>query len=87
MIFAFFTDIIAPVNMEEYSSGRRGVTRNLVGRGTGARVQIPSPPPEKPTSFDLSVFIEIPPLRVGEILPGKVYIDEGSMIYEAIMAK
>ena len=32
--------------MEQYSSGRRGVTRNLVGQGTGARVQIPAAPPK-----------------------------------------
>ena len=40
------------VNREEYSSGRRGVTRNLVGQGTGARVQIPSPPPNKNRNSD-----------------------------------
>ena len=33
---------------EKYSSGRRGVTRNLVGLLQGARVQIPSPPPKIP---------------------------------------
>ena len=33
--------------MEQYSSGRRGVTRNLVGWVTGARVQIPAAPPKK----------------------------------------
>ena len=30
-------------------AGRRGVTRNLVGRESVARVRIPSPPPEKST--------------------------------------
>ena len=30
---------------EDYSSGRRGVTRNLVGRESAARVQISDPPP------------------------------------------
>ena len=33
--------------LEQYSSGRRGVTRNLVGRATGARVQIPAAPPNR----------------------------------------
>ena len=32
--------------MEQYSSGRRGVTRNLVGHGSVARVQIPAAPPK-----------------------------------------
>ena len=35
--------------MEKYSSGRRGVTRNLVGRESVAWVQIPPSPPEKST--------------------------------------
>ena len=38
--------------MEEYSSGRRGVTRNLVGLLQGARVQIPSPPPSLENTID-----------------------------------
>ena len=48
------------VHWEEYSSGRRGVTRNLVGQGTGARVQIPSPPPTKKSllSTDKRDFFE-----------------------------
>ena len=33
--------------MEQYSSGRRGVTRNLVGHESVARVQIPAAPPKK----------------------------------------
>ena len=36
---------------EKYSSGRRGVTRNLVGRESVAWVQIPPSPPEKSTHF------------------------------------
>ena len=32
--------------MEKYSSGRRGVTRNLVGRESVAWVQIPPSPPK-----------------------------------------
>ena len=55
-------------NTEEYSSGRRGVTRNLVGQGTGAWVQIPSPPPEKDLVERQGLFQLNPPLRVGEIL-------------------
>ena len=43
--------------MEEYSSGRRGVTRNLVGLLQGARVQIPSPPPNKKTTLQGGLFI------------------------------
>ncbi len=31
--------------MEQYSSGRRGASAKGIGRGTGARVQIPSAPP------------------------------------------
>lgn len=34
---------------EDYSSGRRGMTRNLVGHESAARVQISDPPPEKST--------------------------------------
>jgi hypothetical protein len=34
------------LNKEQYSSGRRGVTRNLVGRVTGAGVQISTAPPK-----------------------------------------
>ena len=44
------TDIMwynGSVNMEKYSSGRRGVTRNLVGRESVAWVQIPPSPPTK----------------------------------------
>ena len=44
-VFAIIEKLQNQIQLEEYSSGRRGVTRNLVGRGTGARVQIPSPPP------------------------------------------
>ena len=32
--------------MEDYSSGRRGMTRNLVGHESAARVQISDPPPK-----------------------------------------
>ena len=32
---------------EDYSSGRRGVTRNLVGRESAAWVQIPDPAPKQ----------------------------------------
>ncbi len=31
---------------EDYSSGRRGMTRNLVGHESAARVQISDPPPK-----------------------------------------
>ena len=33
--------------MEDYSSGRRGMTRNLVGHESAARVQISDPPPNQ----------------------------------------
>ena len=47
-------------------AGRRGVTRNLVGRESVARVRIPSPPPEK---APFGVLFQLnPPLRVGEIV-------------------
>lgn len=36
-------------NTEMYSSGRRGRTRNAIGRVTGARVQLPSSPLLKKT--------------------------------------
>ena len=41
--------------MEKYSSGRRGVTRNLVGRESVAWVQIPPSPP-KNDRFEPVVF-------------------------------
>ena len=47
--------------MEEYSSGRRGVTRNLVGLLQGARVQIPSPPPKRhhPTKMVSFLYLHL----------------------------
>ena len=39
--------IVDAIFMEKYSSGRRGVTRNLVGRESVAWVQIPPSPPTK----------------------------------------
>ena len=44
--------------MEDYSSGRRGMTRNLVGHESAARVQISDPPPKrKKTNFEKSEFV------------------------------
>ena len=37
-------------------AGRRGVTRNLVGRESVARVRIPSPPPKNPDAFASGFF-------------------------------
>ena len=44
-----------------------GLTRNQLGSDP-PRVRISPSPPEKPTSFNLSVFQLNPPFRVGEIL-------------------
>ena len=46
----FYSNACYNIAVEIRSStqaGRRGVTRNLVGRESVARVRIPSPPPEK----------------------------------------
>ena len=42
------------LHMGEFPSGQRGQTVNLLA--VLSVVQIHLPPPEKPTSFDLSVF-------------------------------
>lgn len=42
--------------MEDYSSGWRGAPAKGVGRVTGARVQIPDPPP-KTSNVLLGVFL------------------------------
>jgi hypothetical protein len=44
-IFLFFYEYNYYVDMEKYSSGRRGAPAKGVGRVTGARVQIPLSPP------------------------------------------
>ena len=51
-ISAIMIDDIKSYSMEKYSSGRRGVTRNLVGRESVAWVQIPPSPPNKNRNSD-----------------------------------
>ena len=46
-VYSFLSKFRQSNNTEKYSSGRRGVTRNLVGRESVAWVQIPPSPPEK----------------------------------------
>ena len=53
---------------ERYRSGHNEAVLKTVWGSRPTWVRIPLPPPEKPTSFDLSVFQLNPPLRVGEIL-------------------
>ena len=44
--------------MEQYSRGRRGRTRNAIGRVTAARVQIPAAPLYIPVSaMDIGIFL------------------------------
>ena len=44
-VYSFLSKFRQSNNTEKYSSGRRGVTRNLVGRESVAWVQIPPSPP------------------------------------------
>ena len=43
--------------MEDYSSGWRGAPAKGVGRVTGARVQIPDPPPKASNNFVRCFFV------------------------------
>ena len=45
--------------MEDYSSGRRGMTRNLVGHESAARVQISDPPPKNSAENLRYFFIQV----------------------------
>ena len=45
VLYSFLSKFRQLNNTEKYSSGRRGVTRNLVGRESVAWVQIPPSPP------------------------------------------
>ena len=47
VVYSFLSKFRQSNNTEKYSSGRRGVTRNLVGRESVAWVQIPPSPPKK----------------------------------------
>ena len=46
-VYSFLSKFRQSNNTEKYSSGRRGVTRNLVGRESVAWVQIPPSPPKR----------------------------------------
>ena len=64
----FCYNIKAKSHREQYSSGRRGVTRNLVGRVTGARVQIPAAPPNRGNRWTFRS--SVPSFFVWSTLPG-----------------
>ena len=57
--------------MEDYSSGWRGAPAKGVGRVTGARVQIPDPPPKTSNNFVRCFFVVfkmIPSILISLIL-------------------
>ena len=85
LIFPPTADIINLLRRST-QAGRRGVTRNLVGRESVARVRIPSPPPKKDTPpyggvsfFDEGVGFEraAPVRRLGQKQSGGLFLARG----------
>ena len=57
LLFMSVADIIMPFIWSSTQAGRRGVTRNLVGHESAARVRIPAAPPKRGTPFGVSLFL------------------------------